>query len=232
MDPRQVQAAREAGDPVIYGDAGQQEILEAVGLENCSVLVISFADPNLALRIIAAVRALRPKLPILVRTQDDAKLDELQQAGATEVVPETLEASLMLASHLLLLLNVPVSRVVKTVGDIRGQRYAMMRGIFRPDESQSMYRTPAFREELQTVVLPPGHRGGPQPGRPEPGQGRGHRHRHSPRWNRRPAARCVDRAARRRRGRVVRNAGGARTRRGQAVDGMTASVHDGEGRWS
>jgi monovalent cation:H+ antiporter-2, CPA2 family len=156
MDPRQVQAAREAGDPVIYGDAGQQEILEAVGLENCSVLVISFADPNLALRIIAAVRALRPKLPILVRTQDDAKLDELQQAGATEVVPETLEASLMLASHLLLLLNVPVSRVVKTVGDIRGQRYAMMRGIFRPDESQSMYRTQAFREELQTVVLPPG----------------------------------------------------------------------------
>jgi CPA2 family monovalent cation:H+ antiporter-2 len=156
MDPRQVQAARQAGDAVIYGDAAQPDMLEAVGLENCSVLVISFADVNLALRIIGAVRALRPNLPILVRTQDDAKLDQLQQAGATEVVPETLEASLMLASHLLLLLRVPVSRVVKTVGDIRNQRYAMMRGIFRPDESQSIDRTHAFREGLQTVVLPPG----------------------------------------------------------------------------
>ena len=69
------------------------------------------------------MRELRPELPILVRTQDDTQLEELQQAGATEVVPETLEASLMLASHVLLLLKVPVSRVVKTIGDIRNNRY-------------------------------------------------------------------------------------------------------------
>lgn len=156
MDPQRVHAAREAGDPVVYGDGAQSEILEAVGLDHCNVLVISFADPDVSLQIIKAVRQLRPDLPILVRTQDDAKLDELQQAGATEVVPETLEASLMLMSHLLLLLDVPVSRVVKTVGDIRNQRYAMMRRIFKPDDSPPLDNTYAFREELQTVVLPPG----------------------------------------------------------------------------
>lgn len=155
MDTQRVRAAREAGDPVVYGDAAQAEILEAVGLDQCNVLVVSFADPNVSLGIIKAVRRLRPDLPILVRTQDDTKLDLLTAAGATEVVPETLEASLMLVSHLLLLLQVPVSRVVKTVGDIRNHRYSMMRRIFRADAAEPLDATHAFREELQTVVLPP-----------------------------------------------------------------------------
>ena len=156
MDPGRVRAARQAGDPVIFGDGSQPEILEAVGLERCSVLVLTFADPDGALGILKAVRELRPELPVLVRTQDDAKLDALQRAGATEVVPETLEASLMLVSHVLLILNVPMSRVVKTVGDIRNSRYATLRRIFRRDDALPIDETHALREELHTVVLPPG----------------------------------------------------------------------------
>ena len=156
MDPRRVQAARQAGDPVIYGDGAQPEILQAVGLAHCSVLVLTFADPQGALGILKAVRELRPELPVLVRTQDDAMLDDLQRAGATEVVPETLEASLMLVSQVLLLLGAPVSRVVKTVGDIRNTRYATLRRIFRREDARPIDETHALREELHTVVLPPG----------------------------------------------------------------------------
>src|SRR6185369_16466594 len=130
-DPRAVELARRAGDAVIYGDGTAIEMLEAVGLERCRVLVLTFADTNSSMKIVKGVRELRPELPILVRTQDDSKLEELQQAGATEIVPETLEASLMLVSHVLLLLDVPVSRVVKTVGDIRNNRYSMLRRLFR-----------------------------------------------------------------------------------------------------
>jgi CPA2 family monovalent cation:H+ antiporter-2 len=155
MDPRRVQAARQAGDPVIYGDGAQTEILEAVGLEHCSVLVLTFADADASLAIVKAVRELRADLPVLVRTQDDSKLDVLQRAGATEVVPETLEASLMLVSHVLLLLQVPVSRVVKTVGEIRNNRYAMLRRIFR-DDTQLASGNDMLREALHTVMLPPG----------------------------------------------------------------------------
>ncbi len=155
MDPRRVQLARQAGDPVIYGDAGSHDILEAVGLSHCNVVVITFASPDVALRIVHAVRELRKEVPILVRTQDDTKLDQLQKAGATEVVPETLEASLMLMSHMLLLLEVPVSRVVKTVGDIRDNRYAMLRRIFRREDARPLDETHALREELHSVVLPP-----------------------------------------------------------------------------
>ena len=155
-DPRAVELARRAGDAVIYGDGTAIEMLEAIGLEGCRVLVLTFAEINASMKIVKAVRELRPELPILVRTQDDSKLEDLQQAGATEIVPETLEASLMLVSHVLLLLNVPVSRVVKTVGDIRNNRYSMLRRLFRRDDSRLVADGATENEELHTVVLPPG----------------------------------------------------------------------------
>jgi len=155
-DPRAVELARRAGDAVIYGDGTATEMLEAIGLERCRVLVLTFAETNASMKIVKAVRELRPELPILVRTQDDSKLEELQQAGATEIVPETLEASLMLVSHVLLLLDVPVSRVVTTVGDIRNNRYSMLRRLFRRDDSRLVGDGNAENEELHTVVLPPG----------------------------------------------------------------------------
>jgi CPA2 family monovalent cation:H+ antiporter-2 len=155
-DPRAVELARRAGDAVIYGDGTAIEMLEAIGLERCRVLVLTFAETNASMKIVKGVRELRPQLPILVRTQDDSKLEELQQAGATEIVPETLEASLMLASHVLLLLDVPVSRVVKTVGDIRNNRYSMLRRLLRRDDARLVGDGGAENEELHTVVLPPG----------------------------------------------------------------------------
>ena len=94
-------------------------------------MVISFSDPATSIGILRSVRRIRPEVPVLVRTQDDARLKELQDAGATDVVPETFEASLMLVSHVLMLLHVPVSRVVRTLGDIRNNRYAVLRNIVR-----------------------------------------------------------------------------------------------------
>jgi len=158
LDPRRIHQVRQGGDPVIFGDSADLHILQAVGIEHCKVLVITFASPDVSLRILRTVRAIRPELPVLVRTQDDTKLDQLQAAGATEVVPETLEASLMLVSHLLLLLKVPLSRVVKIVDDIRSDRYAMLRRIFRRDDARPLDETHSLRGELHTVVLPRGAR--------------------------------------------------------------------------
>jgi monovalent cation:H+ antiporter-2, CPA2 family len=122
LDPQRIRAGKQAGDPVLYGDAGQIEMLQNVGIAQASCVVITFASPAVSLRILQAVRKLRSDVPVLVRTQDDTKLEDLQRAGATEVVPETFEASLMLLSHLLLLLKVPVGRVVRTIDDIRRTR--------------------------------------------------------------------------------------------------------------
>jgi monovalent cation:H+ antiporter-2, CPA2 family len=155
VDPYRIRTGRQAGDPVVYGDAGQIKVLENVGIAHASVVVITFANPDLALRILRAVREVRATVPILVRTQDDTKLTELQAAGATEVVPETFEASLMLLSHLLLLVKLPVGAVLRTVNDIRSHRYSMLRQYFRDAADEHLDETHAFREELHSVILPP-----------------------------------------------------------------------------
>jgi monovalent cation:H+ antiporter-2, CPA2 family len=155
LDTYRVREGRQAGDPVMYGDAGQLEVLQNVGLARARCVVITFANPAVSLRILRAVRGLRGDVPVLVRTQDDLRLEELQAAGATEVVPETLEASLMLLSHLLLLLKLPMPQVIRTVNDIRSHRYVMLRQYFRKSGAEFLDDNHAFREELHSVVLPP-----------------------------------------------------------------------------
>ncbi len=155
LDPARVRTARLAGEPIIYGDAGQPEVLENVGLEHVSVCVVSFSDPVLALRIVNAIRKVRRDVPILVRTQDDSHMPELQKAGASTIVPETFEAALMLIWHTLLLLKVPVTSVMKTIGDIRSHRYSVMRELIPRGDVRTSGEGD-YAEELHTFVLPPG----------------------------------------------------------------------------
>lgn len=155
LDPQRVQEARAAGFPVSYGDAANRDILEAAGLQRARALVVSFDEVGGALRVLEQVRQLRPGLPVLVRTGDDANLEPLLEAGATEVVPETLEASLMLAFHLLLLLNVPLAQVLRRMRLIRADRYRILREFFPGEEVASLEDTELERARLHTVTLPP-----------------------------------------------------------------------------
>jgi CPA2 family monovalent cation:H+ antiporter-2 len=156
LDPFRVRTAREAGDPVIYGDAADEHVLKSVGLEHASAVIVTFSDAERAIRIVEAVRRARAFVPLLVRTMDDSQLEQLHAAGATEVVPETLEAALALVSHALLVLDVPMSRVLRTVGEIRRQRYKILRTVFRREGAELVDESHTLREELHTVVLPPG----------------------------------------------------------------------------
>jgi len=157
LDPFRVRDARQAGDPVVYGDASEPEVLRALGLEHASVVVVSFNSVEKALRVVRAVRRLRGDLPVLVRTEDDSRLEALQAAGATEVVPEIFETSLSLVSHVLLFLNVPAREVLETTEDIRHDRYGILRSVFRRRDARSLEDDDhALRQQLRTVVLPPG----------------------------------------------------------------------------
>ncbi len=107
LDPVRVRAALAAGDAVVYGDASDDGVLRSAGLDRANSVVVTFSDTSRALAIVRAVRRLRRELPILVRAADDTHLEELIAAGATEVVPETLEAALTLVSNALHMLKVP-----------------------------------------------------------------------------------------------------------------------------
>ena len=130
LDPERVQEAQAAGAHVSYGDAARRESLVAAGIYRASALVITYASTPSAIKVLHLVHELAPALPVIVRSYDDTDLDVLKKAGAAEVVPEALEGSLMLASHALVMMGVPLRRVVHRVQSARDERYASLRGYF------------------------------------------------------------------------------------------------------
>ncbi len=131
MDPEKVREATAAGESVVFGDASKREVLMAAGLMRAKALVITYTDTHSAMKILELAHLLRPDLPVIVRTQDDSDIDMLKQAGATEVVAEILEGSLMLASHTLMMLGVPLNKVLLRIREVREARYSLFRGFFR-----------------------------------------------------------------------------------------------------
>ncbi|PLZ03398.1 potassium transporter [Burkholderia sp. WAC0059] len=130
LDPDRVSAAATAGESVVYGDAARRESLVAAGIHRAASVAITYANTQSALRVLHHVHELEPTLPVIVRTVDDADLERLLAAGATEVIPEIVEGSLMLASHMLVLMGVPMRRVVRRVEEMRNERYSLLRGYF------------------------------------------------------------------------------------------------------
>ncbi len=158
LDPDRIREAASAGDSVVFGDAAKRETLVAAGLMRASCVVISFAEFKIAEKVLLAIRQIAPNVPVVVRTYDESDLERLTAAGATEVVPEILEGSLMLGSQALMLLGVPVSRVVKQIRSIRESRYQMFRGVFRGVDDES--ETPESEMvRLHSVIVEPGAKG-------------------------------------------------------------------------
>jgi CPA2 family monovalent cation:H+ antiporter-2 len=139
---------------VVFGDAVRLQSLMAAGLARASAVVVTYLDTASALKVLANARAYAPNVPVIVRTVDDHDLEKLQAAGATEVVPEAIEGSLMLASHALALVGVPMRRVIRVVQEQRDARYNLLRGYFRGADDDTV--NDRDQERLSTVTLPLG----------------------------------------------------------------------------
>ena len=153
LDPQRVTDAAAAGEAVVFGDAGRREVLVAAGLARAKALVVSYADSASALKILGLVHELRPGLPVVVRTLDDADIDRLKEAGAAEVVAEALEGSLMLATHAMMHYGVPFGRVLTHIREAREQRYSLFRGFF---QGGSDSEDEALQLRLHSVRIAPG----------------------------------------------------------------------------
>jgi CPA2 family monovalent cation:H+ antiporter-2 len=135
-DPVRIQEAATVERDVHYGDSARADLLTAVGLLRARLLVIAVDKSDVALRVLKEARRLNPKVPILVRTRDDSQWAELKAAGASEVVPELLESSLMLASHALILLGLPAHQVQEKVDRVRIDRYRLLHGFYPGAEDE------------------------------------------------------------------------------------------------
>ena len=156
IDPARVLEAAAAGENVMYGDAGRRAVLEAAGGARAKALVISYADNPAAMTILHVVQDTYPQLPVIVRTVDDSNMETLREAGAAEVVPEILEGSLMLASHALMLLGVPLHRVVKRIRIFREERYKLFKGYFHGISDAESMDLEKQQARLHSVIISAG----------------------------------------------------------------------------
>ena len=152
LDPDRVRQAAAAGQSVVFGDAAKVQSLMAAGLARASAVVVSYHDTPSALKILKLVQTHAPHVPVVVRTIDDSDLEKLKAAGATEVVPEAIEGSLMLASHALALVGVPMRRVIRITRDARDKRYGLLRGYFHGADDDTVDELDQAR--LASVTLP------------------------------------------------------------------------------
>jgi K+:H+ antiporter len=153
LDHSLIREAWEAGENVFYGDSTHTEILQKAELEHASALIITFDDAHIAKHIIQSTRSINRDIPIIVRSKDEQYMEILHDAGASNVVPESFEASMMLAIHVLQHLGVSTDKSMAFVEQARKDKYRRLRGYFRGEESLGMDEFDALR--LHTVILSP-----------------------------------------------------------------------------
>jgi CPA2 family monovalent cation:H+ antiporter-2 len=156
LDASLVREAHDAGEPVYYGDSSERGVLESVGIDHARLMVVSHADVSSALRALAQVRITRPDLPVVVRTRDESTVEKIMSAGALHVVPETLEASLTMASQVLLLLGVSSTQVMDYIQQQRAGHYLLMRDIYRGEDVPG--QGDPWMHRLARVEIPSGSR--------------------------------------------------------------------------
>jgi len=120
-DARSVEAARREGLEVYFGDASRPEFLRRCGLDHAPGVVLTTDEPEAAEAVTAAVRRLRPDVVLVARARDARHATRLYDLGATDAVPETIEASLQLSEAVLVELGVPMGFVIASIHDKRDE---------------------------------------------------------------------------------------------------------------
>lgn len=137
LDATRLKEAQLAGENVYYGDASKPDILQAAKIDKAKVVIITHQDFHLAIKTLKTVRDIAPDLPVLVRTPDEAHVEEFTQAGATEVIPDNFESGIMLSSHILLMLGHPAAQVLRETRKAREDRYRLLANFYPGEMDRS-----------------------------------------------------------------------------------------------
>jgi CPA2 family monovalent cation:H+ antiporter-2 len=143
MNPQTVREERQKGEPIIYGDASQESVLEHLGIQDARILVIVISDPLATRRITSLARKKNPSLFILVRTRFLVEMGGLHGLGASEVIPEEFETSLEIFSRVLTRYLIPRDEIERLISQARADGYEMLRtqqrmGVSLPELKQNL----------------------------------------------------------------------------------------------
>jgi CPA2 family monovalent cation:H+ antiporter-2 len=154
LDSMRVEKSSVAGESCFFGDASDHKILAAACLARSRMIVVTFSNDHLSLDVLKLVRSVRLDIPVFIRTLDDSNIDAFRRAGATAVVPESLEGSLMLASHLMIMLGLPTRHVISRIRKVHADHYEGLRGFYTgTDELRAIEESDSSRRSLHSVVI-------------------------------------------------------------------------------
>ena len=128
-DVDRVSRERNAGRPVYYGDMTRPELLQRLDLDSARALVVTIDSRPVADALVTTARAERPDLLIVARARDANHAAHLYNIGATDAVPETIEASLQLGESLLVDIGVPMGPVIASVHEKRADFQAQIKAL-------------------------------------------------------------------------------------------------------
>jgi CPA2 family monovalent cation:H+ antiporter-2 len=120
-DPKLTEQGRRAGEAIYFGDAARPDFLMRCGLGEARALVVTMDDPEGVETIVGVARELRPKLTLVARARDARHAQRLYDLGATDAVPETIEASLQLSEAVLVEIGVPMGLVIASIHERRDE---------------------------------------------------------------------------------------------------------------
>ncbi len=151
LNPDIVAREKEKGEPIIFGDAVHQSVLEQVHLRKAKVVAVAISDPVSTRRIVSNVRRMDPTIHIIVRTRYVNEVRELHQLGADEVIPEEFETSVEIFSRVMSLYLIPREEIDRFAKSIRQDSYEMFRS--SPARSISMDNLNEHIDEADIITM-------------------------------------------------------------------------------
>ncbi len=126
-DADTVRAGRSHGYPVLFGDVARGSLVERLKIGQPPAVILTMDDPVLVARLTKRLRSAFPAIPIIARARDTAQAASLYKAGASQAVPEAVEASLQIAEAALVDLGVPMGPVIASIHEKRDELRAKIR---------------------------------------------------------------------------------------------------------
>ncbi|MBW2294935.1 MAG: cation:proton antiporter, partial [Deltaproteobacteria bacterium] len=127
VNARSVEKAREAGEPIVFGDATRPLVLRRLGVEHARLVAVAINDPLATRRIVSRIHAVAPQTPVLARTRYVREIDPLEHAGARIVVAEEYEGALELVARTLAHCRIPTAAVHNFINALREEGYGAIR---------------------------------------------------------------------------------------------------------
>ncbi len=149
MNAATVRAEKAKGEPIYFGDATNEVVLEHLKVYRARVAVVAISDPPATKRVIISIRAICPTVHVIVRTRFMNEMDEYHRLGADEVIPEEFETSIEIFSRMLHKYLVPQDEVEHFVQEIRSDNYE----ILRPQSARNRHIAPLSIPDINITSL-------------------------------------------------------------------------------